>query len=220
MKIYIILVLITLLKACPNKDEYCVSCSGTTCVDCYNSYPNASGKCIPPQKKVEKCVKYKLDGICSLCKLGYYLNTNGKCTEISIKDCLKLNSSTICKMCKNGLLPEKGKCSDSEKKCEIENCKFCSLDNFGKEKCYFCSDGYAIFYNGKTTQCVEEVKEKTSDCHYVNPKDQNQCAICDPNYYWSGATCVKSGEYEVDFGVSGNSIFKAFFCFLSFIVIV
>ena len=219
MKIYIIFGLITLLNACPDKDEYCVSCSGTHCVDCYNSFLNGSSRCILSSKTVENCVKYKSDGVCSLCTLGYYLNTTGKCTEISIEDCLKLESSTKCKICRNGLLPQNGKCVDSEKKCEIENCSICSLSSLN-EKCYFCNDGYAILYTNGKTSCVEELEDKTSNCHYLNAKDTNQCAICDPNYYWSGATCLKSEKYEVDLGVSGFKIMKAFFTFFSFIVIV
>ncbi len=206
-----------MLKTCPNLDKYCVACSDNKCLECYNSYLNEEKKCVSPKQKVENCVKYKTEGVCSLCKLGFYLNTNGKCSEITIKDCLNLESSTECQICKNGVLPTKGVCENSEKKCTVDNCNLCFLRD-GVEKCYYCNSGYAILKQNDKFKCIKE-ENNTENCHYINPNSQDQCAICDPNYYWSGAKCVKSTTYEIDLGVSSEKIIQVIFLLVNLLFI-
>merc|ERR1711976_469164 len=171
-----LILIITIIKTCPGEDEFCASCDGSKCKVCYNSYLDSTNKCKEPKNKIENCLKYLNENKCLQCKLNYYLNNDGKCNKIPFKNCLVLKSADSCKICKDSFLPHNNKCSNSTKKCSIKNCNLCSLDNNNKEKCFFCDDGYAVFYDkNNNTTCIKE-NDNNQNCHYLNKNNSNQCA--------------------------------------------
>ena len=158
----------------------------------------------------------KTNGLCDLCREGYYLNSGDK-KCINIEYCLE-SSFGVCTKCqKNYYLDKK------EDKCKKQNGNFlnCTQTIDGKV-CDLCDDNY---YLNKEEKCIpinycekeidtlkcEKCKEgyyltefgnactKEKNCYYGN-KDFGICTECQNNYYidFKDGKC-KSNEEENDF---------------------
>ena len=191
-----IVILASCVFTCPDKDLYCTACRGSVCAQCIASYVDSKGKCVPPSKKVDRCISYVKDGVCQICENGYHVDRNGRCIAISIKNCNELASIDKCAICKRGILVKNGRCDDSQSKCTIKNCDYCTAKN-GIEFCARCQSGYAILFKDGKTYCQGEVG-KTNNCLYLSASNPNTCAVCDFNYYFRSGNCQKSTKYSIN----------------------
>lgn len=183
---------------CPTSDKRCLSCKSKKCVACIESYINSKGQCETPLKEVPHCLTYKKDNFCLYCSQGFYTNSYGKCIEISMENCLELKDGENCNICRDNILVHKGVCKDKKKKCSIENCVQCAFDEETQlEKCILCGDYYALLINQGRTICKSE-GESIKNCLYLNSNEESQCVVCDINYFWKKASCVKSDVYQVE----------------------
>ena len=181
--------------ACPDKDQRCISCNGSKCMECVDSYIDPEGRCVAPSIRVEHCIQYKKDGVCEYCAQGYHVNSLGKCVEISIPLCIELATESLCAVCSNGLKVKNGRC-DQDEVCSIANCELCALKS-GKEVCLRCKHNYAVHVKNGGYHCIVE-QNTTKNCLYVNSFNPQFCAVCDYNYYMAHHTCKKSLKYSVD----------------------
>lgn len=193
----IALILATAVLACPDKDERCIACNGTTCVECADAYLNAKGECVASSTKVDNCAQYKSDGVCAYCESGYYATTQGKCVKIPIEGCAELASATQCAICSDGVLVKNGICS-KDNKCGISNCNMCLLRN-GVEVCAKCAAGYAVLISKGAYSCKQESGD-IKNCLYLNSNNSNVCAVCDYNFYMKNQRCEKSSQYKLSSG--------------------
>ena len=218
--------LITLIKTkeeksqitgqCPTSDLRCLSCQKNKCVACVESFINSSGQCEAPKKKVPHCLTYLKDGFCLYCSQGFYTNSYGKCMNITMKNCLELKDGENCNICSKSLLVKEGKCIDTKHRCSIENCEQCTFDEVTQlEKCILCVDYYALLITQGRTVCKSE-GESIKNCLYLNSNNEEQCVVCDINYYWIKASCAKSTVYQVE--LEGVSKFINFFALILFIL--
>ena len=123
MKLFLTLVqilfLTSLLNCCPNKDEYCASCSKEDkCLLCYGSVLEG-GICQEVKKTVKFCKIYAADGICHTCINGYY-SFNGACLSNPIKNCVVYDPNTKkCALCILNRFPKNNKCSSGLTPCFV-----------------------------------------------------------------------------------------------------
>ena len=193
----IIISIITLLSlSCPNKDKYCGACEGTKCILCYNAYLDKKGRCVAPKTFVDNCVEYEKDGVCKYCQLGYYTNNKGECELIMLPFCVEINDEGECTACRNRIKPVEGEC-DRENKCQIANCQYCAMRG-GKEICLLCDDGYATSIEETEYYCKTEQRSSIHNCTYINPVNDDLCAMCDINFYWANGRCLNSTLYTLD----------------------
>lgn len=126
-KLWLLLLVLPFLKACPDQDEYCAFCSGpkkSKCLLCYDSYP-IDGQCVPSIIKDPKCVMYSKEGYCHTCMKGYY-SYLGKCMSNPIKNCLIYDPQTgKCHICFDNRMPINNSCSAGKKTpCFIGRARF------------------------------------------------------------------------------------------------
>lgn len=195
LRLLIIICLTTTFLTCPDKDERCIACNGSECIECVDSFRNSKGLCVAPKTKVDRCVQYKLDGVCQYCVNGYHVDPNGKCVKISIPNCAELASKTSCAVCSDSTLVANGRC-DSGKKCKIANCDLCALKS-GKEVCVRCNSNYVVSIRNGVYSCKSEINS-TNNCLYLNSVKDDLCAVCDYNYYMRNHTCQKSTKYHIN----------------------
>ena len=183
------------LLACPDKDQRCISCNGTKCMECVDSYVNSEGRCVPSSIQVDNCVQYRKNGVCQVCAPGYHVDSSGKCVDIVIEDCIELATQSLCAVCKDSILVRNGKCNSGEQ-CSIANCELCALKS-GKEVCLRCKHNYTVHIKNGVYKCDVE-QNTTHNCLYVNSFTPQFCAVCDYNYYMANHTCKKSTKYSID----------------------
>lgn len=190
--------------ACP-KDEYCLSCNGTSCTQCISSYPDDKGICQLPTTAVDDCLFYNSASACKTCDGGFYLNSSGACVAIKIDNCLSVNASapTICTICDDKRLPDdKGACP-STSTCSLDNCDVCASST----TCSVCSSGYALT-SSTTLTCV---KENVTNCA-INGTSSTTCATCEEGYYAATNACTASNAQD-DSGVKVLSVIVALLAF-------
>lgn len=209
MKKTVLLILITLIFSCPDRDERCVSCFEKSCRLCYDSFLDSSATCQTSSISVDYCLQYSTIGVCKYCENGYNANSAGKCEKIKIDKCLIQNGLTDCAQCENGILVKDGKC-DEKNKCLSKNCERCAVDENGKEKCTLCKDGFSILIDNGNFICKNAGLE---NCVYMKADESKECAICRVNYYWKNGLCEKSTKYSVNF-VELKGIFVLVFILL------
>jgi hypothetical protein len=176
---------------CPDKDPYCAFCNGPVCIYCVASFPGPQGRCIESSLKVDNCIAYAANGVCRSCVFGFSLQNN-RCVKISIPNCYEANNG-VCSFCQNRVLQTNGNCNSS-RKCSDPNCTLCKIDN-GNEVCGLCQPGWAIQVTaGNRYRCVQEYGNSVN-CLRVFNEDKGRCAVCDLNYYWRNAACVKTRAY-------------------------
>ena len=187
--------------SCPDKDEYCIACNGTQCLECAAAYLDNNGKCVAPKNTIDNCAQYKSEGVCAYCIPGYYTTTEGKCAKIKIEGCAELASATKCGMCFNGILAKNGTCN-KDNQCSIENCGMCASRSTS-EACSRCKTGYVVLIaDGKYT-CKEESGDN-HNCLYLNSNNPALCAVCDYNFYMKNHKCEKSSKYSL--AISGTEL--------------
>ena len=199
--ILLLAILSAVSLSCPDKDERCIACNGTKCLECADSFLNAQGQCQIPQIKVDNCAQYKSDGACAYCIPGYYTNTQAKCVKISVEGCSELASATTCSICNNGVISKDGVCNKNNK-CTIENCDMCMAKTSG-EICTRCKNGYVVFIEKGNYSCKKE-SGAIKNCLYLNSNNSEVCAVCDYNFFMKNQNCEKSSQYKLD--VSGVRI--------------
>ena len=169
-------------------DEYCGSCDGTKCTNCYASFLKENA-CEAPTTAIDNCVAYSSATVCSACNLGYEVK-DSKCSAITITNCLVVSESK-CVLCDNGLHDAEGKCPGTTA-CTIENCKWCNKPS-DAESCSKCNDGYLT----SGTSCVTETTALAGCQTHADSK----CSMCAYGYYvktYTSATevtCAKSSRY-------------------------
>jgi len=181
MKLLIVLSIVGAgVLGCPETSRCGGGCSPSKCEYCWNSYL-ANDVCTPITKTVENCVVYALDGLCSVCNLGYRPNGLTGCVAITIGNCL-VEKDNQCQMClKSNLIDNR--CVEN---CSVENCLGCD----GVDSCYFCTTGYSQ----KKNKCIKNtaVNEK---CIRLNEKDE--CIWCNIGYHLDKTKCVKTPGISV-----------------------
>ena len=190
------LLLITAITACPDKDTYCGSCSGNSCIYCYDSYISPAGICEFPLNELPNCLTYENNEKCRECVFGYYL-TNNTCSKIDIKKCVRTapNTPNECIICKDRILATNGVC-DSNNKCTIDNCDYCIKDG-DVELCAMCEKGYSATIVGDKAVCKKDAGN-IKNCLTLNFYDESQCLLCKAGYYANNGTCLVSEDYEVN----------------------
>jgi len=177
--------------SCPDKDPFCSFCNGPVCIYCVASYPGPQGRCIEPTRTIDNCIAYSSNGVCRSCKFGFTLQ-NQSCVKITIPDCYEAYNG-YCSFCQNRVLQINGNCNSS-RTCSDPNCSLCKYEK-GIEVCGLCQPGWALqVTGGNKYRCVQEYY-KTSNCLRVFNEDSSQCAVCDLNYFWRNAACVKTWVY-------------------------
>lgn len=178
------------LNQCPN-DTRCLSCDGTECQFCYQSYPDTSGKCTVPTTVVSNCYSYSENGTCSSCNNGYYLNNN-TCTRIDIDDCAIVDPAapTVCIACEDNTLVENGKC-DGDNNCS-DNCDICTTAT----NCVSCDKNHSLT---STNTCVSE---PIDNCAVVGA-NSNNCLACRAGYYHTATACVSTSDQHTGTVIMG-----------------
>ncbi len=193
MRLIVLVFLTITISSCPNSDERCGSCQGSTCEFCYDSYISSSGKCTEATQKIENCLTYGEEGkTCKQCVFKYVLKDN-TCVAIDIDGCLRVDENGSCLSCQDGSTLNGGKCT-SDKKCAIPDCKHCGFDN-GKEICIFCNSGFAIFPTDDKNQCKST---GLSGCLALNFYDEEQCSLCKAGYFFKDGKCSGTSVYKVN----------------------
>lgn len=210
IKFFFLLLILNQILLCPNGDERCIRCGGDTCLECLDSYPNNSGLCISPQKKIENCLVYLDEENCEECKFGYKI-TNGACVTIQLANCVKEDFNGNCLICNKGFKSENGACF--EENCEITNCGLCR--DFGKKEiCVLCHENFVLLNYEEEgeilNKCVHE-NGRTMFCEIARFNDRRQCVKCNVNYYYSEGTCIRSNEYYFEDVFIVESIGLVFF---------
>ena len=202
MKIYIALMMIaTAIAQCPDKDQYCGQCNGTTCTTCYASYLNiVSGICVKPTTTVDNCSSYLTNGVCASCLDGYYWTLDLKCTKDN-SNCMR-NTILGCISCGNYIKLVSGACN-SANKCTDANCVFCS----GTDTCYTCKSGFSLGIDGKCTAATTTIV----NCATIVA---NSCAGCNFGYYSLNGVCTLSTAYK-----TAQILVSAFFAFFGAMLI-
>ena len=178
--------------SCPDKDPFCSFCNGPVCIYCVASYPGPQGRCIPPNRKIDNCIAYAADGVCRSCKLDFTLKNNA-CVKITNPSCYEMNQDS-CTFCHNRILQMRGRCSGSTT-CSDPNCVICKNES-GVEVCGLCKPGWALqVINGNKYRCVQEYGSAVN-CLRVFNENPSLCAVCDLNYYWKNAACVRTNAYS------------------------
>ena len=95
IKIVALSALMLSVLACPGSDQRCSGCMGTMCQVCYDSYVSANGRCVQSSVEIENCLEYFADGICKYCQHGYYVNSQGTCTKISLDHCAEVDVNNL-----------------------------------------------------------------------------------------------------------------------------
>jgi hypothetical protein len=201
-KLILILTLSSLsLTAWNCREDYCINCQAHAnysrgCGLCRYRKTTVDGDCsggIP----ISKCESYtEWNGLCQVCKEGYYLNTDRKgCTKIGIEDCrwahVDASGKVICDAC-DGHYPANDKLS-----CTSDNvpdtCKYGGLAQNhsvivgvtstaastssgsttpATRYCWACKKGYSRSAN--YSHCIEACYH---GCYYCNI--DNVCTACD-----------------------------------------
>lgn len=164
-----------LSTACPN-DQYCLSCTGTTCNMCSGAYLS-NGVCTVPTTKITNCRQYTNATTCTSCASGYYLSNNA-CVKITVENCYKVDPAApnVCLVCSNGKIVSNGACTAGAN-CGIDNCKACTDAN----TCFECDSSYSLVT--ATGKCV---KDPISNCQTSNG---TTCTACDYGYYDNSNSC-------------------------------
>jgi len=174
---------------CPSADQQCLLCVKDECLVCSRSFKKDKG-CQKSTTVVPHCLTYVSDGVCEICKFGYYKDAQGKCAKILIENCLTVDSSTMaCTSCANGVAIKGGLCTGMGK-CAIENCQVCGK-NRDTEVCGLCKSGFVIKHVGKSIQCVPETP-KTTNCMLLDPIKGEECLLCLYNFYYSKGVCLRA----------------------------
>lgn len=192
----ILLALISTTLSCPNKDTYCGSCNGNSCVYCYTSYVSAAGVCEDPTTEVKNCLTYETNEKCRECIFGFYLNNN-VCTKIDIKNCVRTapGAPNKCLVCDKGILAVNGVC-DKNNKCSIDDCKYCVKEE-DVEFCAICKKGYASHVLDDKPVCKKD-SGIVKNCLTLDLYDPSYCLLCKAGYYMNSGTCHKSDDYKVN----------------------
>ena len=154
----------------------------------------------------QKCEKENL----SSCLSSVSLSADEIPEQISISNRLFQESNTttsishressICNICDNGILAHLGKCK-STRYCSIEHCKYCYKYKNENEKCILCNDKYTItkLWNGTNYCKLKTVK--TKNCWYAKEMNEgeDECQICQINYFNKSGMCEESSKYLIDF---------------------
>jgi hypothetical protein len=186
------------IQKCPSDDTLCLLCAHDECLVCSSSFKKDK-VCQKPTVQVSNCATYIADGICEICKFGFYKDSNGLCQEITIKNCLTIDLRTFeCTSCSNGILVSKGKCEGADK-CSIKDCEVCGL-NGTTEICGKCRSGFAIKRENSKAECIAD-NEKTANCMLLGPDNDNTCLMCNYNSYYSRGLCPVVKEFGLDVSV-------------------
>ncbi len=177
-------------------DQYCRSCVSSSCSYCVQSFlvPGASS-CTPTQTFVDNCVGYASSGVCSRCKLGFYVDSVGKCIAITIANCVEVNTDkNLCLTCSQGILEKNGQCSTSNK-CATTNCKYC-YNFLGQEYCNVCMPGYLVYKVDQSPPiCKLQADDFTKNCDSavdITLLSTKTCLTCSPGFYHTGKLCITS----------------------------
>lgn len=160
----------------------------------------------PYEKTIPYCdVEDPESKTCTLCKMGYGLTREKKCSICSVKYCMScLTNYTLCDDCDQFFYKDnKGQCVQPEDK----NCRYptgtkCSRCDFGffinetgicekgkielcetynsRNKCFICKDGYGVKNEeGKEINKCEKCEEGCSVCG----QNYQKCQTCLSGYY-------------------------------------
>ncbi len=163
------------------------------CIFCaYSYYSTETGRCTPPEHKLENCVSYKATNFCLYCKGGYAPNQDGNCVKITNQNCVMLDfrDSSKCMVCSKGYLANKKGICNLKNKCSAQNCDYCTFD-VDEEMCLRCKKGFIA----RGTKCLSE-RPDIKNC-WSTFADQEECIICDFRYYMiQGRKCIKTDKYD------------------------
>ena len=209
------LFLITTTIACPDKDTYCGSCEGNSCIYCYDSYISPAGVCELPTTKIPNCLTYESSDKCRECVFGYYLNNN-TCNKIEIDKCVRTapKKPNECIICSDNILAINGVCNDNNK-CTIDNCKYCTIDD-DIELCAMCEKNYSAHVANDTAICKKD-EENIKNCLTLNFDNDSRCLLCKAGYYSSDGTCLLSDDYTIN--QEGIDIFRLFGSILALLIL-
>lgn len=143
------------------------------------------------------------NNFCSVCNLGYTVNTNGGCTQnaCNISSCFACSNSTTCSSCATGYALINNTCMWQKYNCEVQNCITCNADNF----CAQCMPGYEVYYAKggagatcvKLTQAVGHLSEFVKYCNMYGEMALGTggalfigCVECMPNFINVFGQCV------------------------------
>ena len=192
--IFLLLLPIYFIQACPDQDSDCLSCAGKKCTLCMGGYANIEGKCVRPKTKIWRCITYNKDETCKACKFNYKLSTTGTCELITDKTCVQVDKQGNCALCQKGIMMRNNEC-DVTNTCGIENCDYCGM--MGEdEACFMCAEGYVGYINKNTWQCVHETIS-VENCWFLNANNPTRCAVCRFNSYFKNGFCEPSDTYKL-----------------------
>ncbi|KAL7722878.1 Protein serine/threonine kinase [Entamoeba marina] len=176
--------------------SYCADvevCSGSSSELASESLSNSSSESGSSSSCItlpENCYCATTDGICSLCKDGYYRNdTTGGCTQGVINNCAHIDSTSLtlkCLVCLDKYyIDGSSECSQCS-----SNCSYCSSGS----ECFECDSGYYLNSTGSCVLYSEPSNCASSDSfgncikcnsgHRLERDDSNnlyQCVACPSN---------------------------------------
>jgi hypothetical protein len=132
------------------------------------------GFSVCPTIKVDNCLQFAQFNKCSLCEPGFYLNKNGKCSELpdpSIDNCFEYLSSGVCRLCLDGYYLNDNICEKHSVN-NIAQCQSMSLTN--ANQCSKCNNGYFLASN----QCNLRSTNSNSDRCKVLNEFKESCSEC------------------------------------------
>lgn len=149
------------------------------------------------------CLRCAFDNCCNCleCEAGYFITTDGQCTNQCLVNCERCSSPTVCSDCKKGFdLTEDGRCVRCPDGCLdcVRTCPNvcgaetgCSVDDFTCfDKCYSCSTNVCTAcITGWTKSgniCVKICPPNCRDCR----DDATKCKSCNGGFYLSSSSSL------------------------------
>lgn len=159
-----------------------------------------------------------LPTLCSVCNIGFYLNSSGGCSAAtSILNCVAYSGQTTCARCKPTyvLSADKSSCNGTTFVLSIDpNCNDSQLSS--SPFCAMCSPSY-YFINSTCTACTNNTA--TNGCYQCNPYNQTSCLACLPGFYQDmTGNCNSLAVSNVTNTTSGSPIVKVFALLFALVV--
>lgn len=162
-----------LFSSCVKCFEGCLVCGDDPnicekCSDYYFLNPSTKKCAVCPSN----CVICSSASVCTVCKNGYLVASDGTCKLPSVKNCVAYHSNITCSQCDFGFTLSSNTCTSSIACNTNSICSTCPYN-------YYLSSG----------RCL--VCPTISNCQSCDKQDRTQCLECSAGYYLSSGTCLK-----------------------------
>ena len=151
-----------------------------------DSYRDAGGSCVVPQKKIDHCKFYGNDEVCRECYPGFYRSSAdlGKsCRPCNIQGCHSCmenqQGKVVCITCEKGVLLER--VCRPDKPCLDRNAESCSqyIDEYDRvhETSLLCKEKFTL-----ERPYADKVNCAPSRFEHCKLQGEDSCVICDDHY--------------------------------------